>query len=252
MVVNLIDRRLYPSRALHGQVAHEIGRRIASGALPEGGFLPREAELSGEFSVSRQAVREALKVLAAKGLVTSRRRAGTCVTPRSSWNLLDPDVLAWHPVSRLPPELLRDLVELRHLIEPVAAELAAARGKREQIAVIGAALDAMHRSVGDPEAFNRADAEFHSAIFTASGNTLIDRLSTILRPLLNTSFAVQERTRGDTAETVPRHDAVFKAIIAGDASSARREMETMLSIAATEVEKAIGAAVEPAPKKATP
>ena len=189
--------------------------------------------------MSRQAVREALKVLAAKGLVSSRRRAGTCVLPRSAWNLLDPDVLAWHPVSRLSPGFLRDLIELRHLVEPAAAGLAAARGDRDRIAAIGTALDVMRRSVDDPEAFARADTGFHVAAFAASGNALIDRLSTILRPLLNASFAFQEMARPDNANTVRLHAVVYEAIVAGDAQAARREMETILSIATTEVERAI-------------
>ena len=125
----MIEKRLYPSVALHGQVAHEIGRRIVSGAVAEGEFLPRESELAEQFGVSRQAVREALKVLAAKGLVTSRRRAGTFVVPRANWNLLDPDVIAWHPPEKFSPAFLRDIIELRRLIEPAAAAFAAERGE---------------------------------------------------------------------------------------------------------------------------
>jgi DNA-binding FadR family transcriptional regulator len=127
----LKESRLYPSKALHGQVAHKIGRRIAEGSISTGALLPREAELASQFGVSRQAIREALKVLAAKGLVASRRRTGTHVLPRSSWNLLDPDVLAWHPPERVPRDLLKDLIELRFLIEPAAAEAAASRASPE-------------------------------------------------------------------------------------------------------------------------
>ena len=100
--------------------------------------MPREAELAMQFCVSRQAVREALKVLAAKGLVQSRRRTGTRILPRASWNLLDPDVLAWHPPANFGPRLLADLGELRRLIEPAAAEFAATRGDRAVVAAIGA------------------------------------------------------------------------------------------------------------------
>src|SRR5207244_4849669 len=124
---SLNEKRLYPAVALHGRVAHEIGRRIVSGAIAEGSLLPRESELAAEHQVSRQAIREALKVLAAKGLVASRRRAGTRVRARAFWNLLDPNVLAWHPAGNVDPTFLNDLVELRQLIEPAAAELAARR-----------------------------------------------------------------------------------------------------------------------------
>jgi DNA-binding FadR family transcriptional regulator len=135
------------------------------------------------------------------------------------------------------------LVELRHLIEPAAAGLAAARGGREKIASIGAALDAMRRSVDDLEAFNRADAEFHVAVFVASNNVLIDRLSTIMRPLLDVTFALQVSARAGNADIVDMHAAVYEAIVAGDVASARQGMERILSMATVEVEQAIGGTV---------
>jgi GntR family galactonate operon transcriptional repressor len=241
----LSERYLYPSRGLHGQVAHQIGRRVVSGAIAEGDFLPRESDLSQQFSVSRQAVREALKVLAAKGLVQSRRRTGTLVLPRSAWNLLDPDVLAWHPPSRITPKFLADLVELRRVIEPAAAEFAAIHGDSAQIAAIGAALDAMRRSVDDVDAFHRADAEFHVAIFAASGNDLIDRLSTILRPLLDTSFPLQARSRVDFLGVVALHVTVYDAIVASKPVKARKGMQKILALASIELGRAVGTLVAP-------
>ena len=141
-------------------------------------MLPREAELAAQFSVSRQAMREALKVLAAKGLVVSRRRTGTMCCRARSWNLFDPDVLAWHPPERLTPAFLADLVELRRVIEPAAAEFAAARGSREG--------DRRHRRRAGQTCSARSTTarpstaptpSFTSAIFAASGNELFERLS---------------------------------------------------------------------------
>ncbi len=194
--------RLYPSAGVHGQVAHEIGRLIVSGAIPEGAFLPREAELAERYGASRQAVREALKVLGAKGLVASRRRAGTHVLPRHSWNLLDPDVIAWYPTGEVPLEFLKDLIEVRHAIEPAAAVYAAERGTVDAIAAIGEALEVMRAVEKPSEAFFAADAAFHDAIFSASGNTLFDRLSTIIGPLMRTSFELHYRGV-ETAFTTP-------------------------------------------------
>jgi DNA-binding FadR family transcriptional regulator len=231
----LIEKHLYPSAALHGQVAHEIGRRIVSGGIAEGEFLPREAELSEQFSVSRQAIREALKVLAAKGLVKSRRRAGTYVTPRSSWNLLDPDVLAWHPPAELDPDFLADLVELRRLIEPAATQMAAKRGDPGRIEGIGAALARMREAIGNPIAYHSADAEFHMAIFAASGNTLIERLSNILGPLLEMSLRLQGEVGVGHESSVAMHAAIYDAIVAGDVNRAKRALESVLSLAASEV-----------------
>lgn len=244
----MIDKRLYPSVGLHGQVAHEIGRRIVSGSIGEGDFLPREAELSEQFSVSRQAVREALKVLAAKGLVKSRRRTGTLVTPRGSWNLLDPDVLEWHPRGALTPEFLSDLVELRRLIEPAAAAYAASRGLPDKIAAIGAALDEMRRADTASDAFFSADARFHVAIFAASGNTLIDRLSTILGPVMRVSFPIHyhgaaalvgstDGIRAVVDSSIAVHAAVYDAIVRGDAEGARQAMESLLAMVSSEVVK---------------
>ncbi|HZP19223.1 MAG TPA: FadR/GntR family transcriptional regulator [Bauldia sp.] len=227
------DRRLYPSAALHGQVAHDIGRKIVSGAIAQGDFLPHEAELSEQFQVSRQAVREALKVLAAKGLVASRRRAGTYVMPRETWNLLDPDVIAWHPPAELSPDFLADLVELRRLIEPAAARFAATRGTPERIEGIGIALDKMRRTVGDPHAFFAADAEFHVAMCAASGNTLIDRLSFVLAPLYEASFRIQQEAGPTHQALIPVHEAVYDAIRTGDSAGAGRAIETILEAAAT-------------------
>jgi DNA-binding FadR family transcriptional regulator len=224
----VIDKRLYPSGALHGQVAHDIGRRIVSGEIAEGAALPREAELSQQFSVSRQAVREALKVLAAKGLVKSRRRSGTHVMPRASWNLLDPDVLAWHQPGSLSPDFLSDLGELRWLIEPAAAGLAASRGDPAGAAHVAEALEAMRRAIGNPESFYAADVEFHLSIFSASGNALIERLSTILGPLLEASFRQQQGADSSSEALVAVHAAVYDAIVAGDAARARHSMESLL------------------------
>jgi DNA-binding FadR family transcriptional regulator len=202
-------------------------------------LLPREAELAAQFFVSRQAVREGLKVLAAKGLVYSRRRVGTAVLPRSSWNLLDPDVLAWHAPDRLPADFLRQLVELRRVIEPAAAEMAAMRGGDENVAAIGAALTQMHRTAEDPPAFIRADLDFHIAIFVASGNVLFDRLGRICEPALGASFAAHLASHDATAlyaNTLPHHDAIYAAIRDRDPLSARRQMDALLADAAREID----------------
>lgn len=229
----MIERRLYPTGGIHAQVAHDIGRRVVSGEIAEGSFLPREAELAEQFSASRQAVREALKVLAAKGLVFSRRRTGTRVLPRSSWNLLDPDVLAWHSPEALAARLLNDLDEVRRLIEPAAAAFAASRANPESIDAISAALNEMRQTIAQEE-FHQADVQFHAAVFAASGNQVISRLGDLLGPLLQASFRIQDAATDDTywERVVPLHEAVFDAIMARDPAKARRCMEEMLDVAA--------------------
>lgn len=201
-----------------------------SGEIGEGGLLPRETDLAAEFGISRQAVREALKILAAKGLVTSRRRAGTHITPRNDWNLLDPDVLFWHPDAELDPSFFTDLIELRLLIEPAAAAEAATHRNADDIVRIGAALDAMAKAGRDIEALCTADIEFHLAVYRASGNQLIDRLSSIMAPLLEASFRVHRDLPFATIEaTVEQHHPIFRAIVARDPEAARQAMEATLS-----------------------
>ena len=231
------QKRLYPSRALHARLAHEIGRSIVSGGYAEGAGLPRECELAEGFGVSRQAVREALKVLGAKGLVASRRRTGTRVLPRSSWNLLDPDVLAWHSPETIRQEFLDDLIELRRVIEPAAAALAARRADPERLARIKAALDEMRANAANTVEFLEADAEFHIALLTASGNSLFERLSTIIGPVLDVSFKVQAQETWRFKIAIEQHAAVYEAIARGDAETARDTMTEIVSTAQETIDR---------------
>lgn len=201
-----------------------------SGEIGEGGLLPRETDLAAEFGISRQAVRESLKVLAAKGLVNSRRRAGTHIAPRNDWNLLDPDVLSWHPAAELDRSFFTDLIELRLLIEPAAAAEAATHRSADDVARIGAGLNSMTEAGRDIPALCAADIEFHLGVYRASGNQLIERLSSIMAPLLEASFRLNHDLPLETIEaTVELHRHVFQAIVAQDRVVARQAMEATLS-----------------------
>src|SRR6187551_3409488 len=127
----MTKRRTYPRRGLHGAVVHEIGVRIVNGDLQPGETLPDNGFLI-DADVSRTVVRETIKVLAAKGLVESRPKVGTRVRPRRDWNLLDPDVLAWQVEAGADPGFLDQALELRRMIEPAAARLAAERADESQ------------------------------------------------------------------------------------------------------------------------
>ncbi|WP_421724384.1 FadR/GntR family transcriptional regulator [Bauldia sp.] len=234
------DARLYPASAIHARLAHDIGRQIVSGNIREGEVLPGEAELAARYKVSRQAIREGLKVLAAKGMITARRRAGTIVTPRRHWNLLDPDVLAWHPIDELPESFLKDLVEIRQVMEPFAVVLAAKRGTDANIARIGAELDAMKAEGGYSDAFYAADTRFHIAVFSAAGNMLIEKLSAILVPMLSASFRHRGRVRGAFEVAIARHEAVYDAIKERDPVAARNAMERLLDFARSEFSQSVG------------
>jgi len=225
----LPERRLYPTTGAHGQVVHEIGRRVVSGGFSEGEILPREAELAEAHGVSRQAVREALKVLAAKGLVASRRRSGTRVLSRAQWNLLDPDVLAWHAPEAIPPRIVSDLLELRLLIEPAAAGMAASRARSDAAMQMERALHAMAASAPGSEAFYAADAEFHLALCAASGNEMIERLSNLLMPMCQSIFRLAGISAAGMPDHLPRSREIHAAIMLGDAIAARRLTEAIVT-----------------------
>src|SRR5262249_42971176 len=133
--------RTFSRRSLHGQVAHDIGRRILGGLVKPGELLPSETELSQQLGVSRTALREAIKVLAGKGLIESRPKTGTRVRPRESWNFLDPDVLTWAFDGNAAEHYIDELYELRRVIEPAAAAFAAERASVADIARMEAAFE---------------------------------------------------------------------------------------------------------------
>ena len=139
-----LGRTGYPRGGLHGQIVHAIGREILSGRIRPGELLPAPPGLPA----SRTVLREAIKVLAAKGLVESRPKTGTRVRPRHAWNLLDPDVLAWQQDGAAPAAFLRKLTEVRLIVEPAAAELAAQRAGATELQAIDEAYRDMEAALG--------------------------------------------------------------------------------------------------------
>src|SRR5262245_7885520 len=207
-----LSRTGYPRGGLHGQIVHGIGRRILSGKIRPGELLPPDVELPA----SRTVLREAIKVLAAKGLVESRPKTGTRVSPRHKWNLLDPDVLAWQQDGAPPLAFLGKLTEVRLIIEPAAAELAARRATAAEIEAIEAAfrdMEAALRGDGeDYEAFDRADILFHLAIVRACGNDLLQQMGQVVYSTLLLSFKATSRLPGRAKASLPEHRAIVNAI----------------------------------------
>lgn len=237
--------RTYPNSGLHGHVVYQIGRQIVSGQIAVGSDLPREVELQERFGTSRQAIREAIKVLAAKGLIEPRRRRGTRVRPRDTWNLLDPDILMWHAPDGFGPAFLADLLELRSTIEPAAAELAARRGDAARIAELGAAIEDMRLAGRDPAKFYDADIRFHIGLLLASGNSLFAQLATSVRAALTASFRLQEQIGGPQENGHAIHAAVYHAIVAGDTARARAAMAFVIEAAAIELRPVMAPASDP-------
>jgi DNA-binding FadR family transcriptional regulator len=228
--------RRYPHRNLHGQIVHTLGRRIMSGELRPGDALPAAAAPSA----SRTALREAIKVLAAKGLVEARPRIGTRVTPRESWNLLDPDVMAWEHDDAPGAAFLKQLTEVRGIIEPHAAALAAERADPAAVAGLQASFDemaaAVHRRQGtDYAAFNDADMRFHLAIVRASANELLEQVTRMIYSALAVSFRTTSSLPGSARRSLPKHRAILAAIASGDAAGAQAAMRGLVLSTAREL-----------------
>lgn len=215
---------LYPNNGIHGTIVHAIGAEIVTGVLHEGERLPGDQELMARFQASRTALREALKVLSSKGLIESRQRAGTRVRSRREWDLLDVDVLSWHTPESISESFTADLVELRELIEPVAAKLAADRATSDDLTRIEAAYLRMEKSVDDYEDFYVADVDFHLAVLNASHNQLVQRLAGIIGTVLGLSFGLQKQARIPLRESLESHYAVFDGIRQRNRRAAERAM----------------------------
>lgn len=218
----------YPGGGVHGRIVHSIGRRIVTGAIAPGERLPTAAHVRA----SRGVVREAFKVLAAKGLVVSRTKTGTRVRPPEAWNLLDPDVLAWRQEGAPRGPFLGKLTEVRLLLEPGAAELAARRAGPAQLSALQAALrdmrDALELAPPDYEAYNEADVRFHRAIVQASDNDLLEQMGRIVNSTLLVAFNAAVRVPDLARSSLPRHQAIFDAIRRHQPSRARAAMRRLV------------------------
>lgn len=218
-------------RTIHGRVVEWLGRRIVSGELPAGSQLPNEAELAAQLNVSRGGVREAVKALAAKGLVEPRPRLGTRVLPREQWNLMDREVINWH--GRLAKaDFLQDLLELRLMVEPGAAQFAAERTTPEQLATLEDAYARMEASAPnlpqEEDAFVEADLVFHLTLLRASGNQLIEQLGRLLETGLYHGLEASSHAPGGVAATLPLHQAVLAAVRGRRPVAAARAMRKLI------------------------
>jgi len=162
---------------LHHQAVTDLGIAIVSGELPEGVPLPIESELGKRLGVSRTVVREATKVLASKGLLRSRPKVGTVPLPRVSWDVLDPEVLGWMLDYGPIADVIRDVSEVRLIIEPAAARLAAMRRSDEEAERLRVLTDDLVGSADDDERYVVTDLDFHAAILSATKNATLVRLT---------------------------------------------------------------------------
>jgi len=216
---------------VHGTIAREIGVSIVSGRLRPGHLLDSEIEASAQRRVSRTAYREAIRILSAKGLLHSRPRTGTRVSEISAWHLLDPDVLGWL-FSRVPrPEVIHGLFELRTIVEPAAAGLAATRRNQSTLLEMRSALDEMsihtlHKAEG-----READQRFHAALLAGTANPFLISLTNGVTAAVDALTIFKTRLAKISRDPVPDHLRVYDAIAAKDAGAARAAMARLIHLA---------------------
>lgn len=216
------------TRNLHGQVVQELGRRIVDGRLKPGTILPREATLAEQMEVSRTSLREAMKVLSAKGLVEARPKIGTRVLEPRYWNQLDPDVLAWRCQSMPTVDFVQKLVEMRDIIEPAAAAAAARHREDAHLQQLRQALDAM-AAADDRTSWTRADVDFHEAVLQATGNELLISLFAVIETAMSSYFTLSAESAVDFKYSLPQHEKVFEAIRERQPDVARQAMQRIIA-----------------------
>lgn len=215
-------------RNLHNQVVHELGRLIVSGELAPGEGLPREELLAERMNVSRTALREAMKVLSAKGLIESRQKTGTRVRDTIHWNQLDADVLAWRCASMPTEDFVEKLVEMREIIEPAAAAAAARRRSAAQLQRIETAYAAMDAAT-TLDQWTEADLAYHEAVLHATNNELMISLFSVIETALGTYFVLSARTAANFKYSLPHHKKVLDAIRRRQPEVARQAMNKMVA-----------------------
>ncbi|MBT3152550.1 FadR family transcriptional regulator [Streptomyces sp. CHD11] len=221
---------------MHQRVVDELGRRVAGGVWEPGDPLPVEDALAAEIGVSRGVVREAVKALVAKGMLHVRPRTGTRVLPPEHWNHLDRDVLRWQQAGEATA-LLRDTTELRRIVEPEAARLAADRAGPGEVRALYDLLAAMEAAAAEPGrgGYVEADIAFHRALLDASGNRLLGSLGRAVDIALEHSFLVSTRTPGAVEASLPGHRAVVHAVEARDPAAAAAAVLAIIDAAEQEI-----------------
>ncbi len=216
---------------IHGTIARDLGIRIVSGAVAPGDLLDGEVAASGSLNVSRTAYREALRMLAAKGLVESRPKTGTRVSPRDQWQLLDPDVLSWVFDTEPDPLLIGSLFELRKIVEPAAAQLAALRRDAAQLATMRQALAEMGNHTLATDIGREADQRFHAAMLDAANNPFLVTLTSGVGAAVAWTTIYKQRNSPLTRDPLPDHIRVFEAVEAGDGAAAHAAMTELVDMA---------------------
>jgi DNA-binding FadR family transcriptional regulator len=225
---------------VHGNTLDALGEAIVSGRYLPGATVPPEPTLGEELGVSRTIVREAVKSLVAKGLVSTGPKVGTRVLPSEQWNWFDPDVVAWQSKVGLTREFLRDLQETRRVVEPAAVRLAAQRATAEDIAGIEAAYEGMRSAVEEGGDYVTYDLRFHQGLLKACHNRMLVQMGKALSALLRTSFEISTSRKDGPRGSLPLHRAVLDAVAAHDPVGAEKAILVLIDGARDDIEAVLG------------
>jgi len=225
---------------VHGNTVDHLGEAIVAGRYPAGSVMPPEPRLCEELGVSRTVVREAVKSLVAKGLVTTGPKVGTRVQPEDQWNWFDADVIVWKSRAGLTREFLRDLQELRRIVEPAAVRLAAERATPQDIADISTAFEGMRRAVEEGGDYVTNDLAFHQGLMRACQNRMMAQMSRALGALLRTSFEISTSRKDGPRSSLPLHRAVMDAVAAHNPAKAEKAILVLIDAAHQDIELVLG------------
>jgi DNA-binding FadR family transcriptional regulator len=223
-------------RNVHGHTLHALGEAIVAGRHPVGSSIPPEPQLCEAFGVSRTVVREAIKSLVAKGMLSTGPKVGTRVLPAEQWNWFDPDLVAWQSKAGLSREFLRDLQELRRVVEPAAVRLAAERATAADIAAIEDAFAGMKAAIEQGGDYVTHDLRFHQGLLRACHNRMMVQMSKAIGALLRTSFEISTSKPDGPRESLPLHRAVLDAVVARQPAKAEKAILVLIDGAAEDID----------------
>jgi DNA-binding FadR family transcriptional regulator len=222
--------------SIRSRITRDIAIRIMSGEIPPGSRLPVEADLIEALGVSRTVLREAVRTLAAKGIIVSRKKAGTIVRPMQDWNLLDGDVLQWLDEVDLGKAYMKDISEARLIFEPKAARLAALRASQGELTQIADAYRRMRSALeNDLERYTEADMAFHQSILSASHNHVLSQMGKVISSALRRLLRASVESSGDYARGIRAHGDVLAAIRNRDPDEAERAMRALIAVSADDL-----------------
>lgn len=224
---------------VHGHIVDRLGEAIVGARYAVGEAIPPEPLLCEQYEVSRTVIREAVKSLIAKGLLVAGPKVGTRVLPEEHWNWFDPDVVAWYSRAGLTPEFLRDLQELRRVIEPAAVRLAAERASPQDIAEIEIAYAGMKQAVYYGGDYVTYDLRFHQGLLRACHNRMVVLMSKALGALLRTSFEISTSRSDGPLQSLPLHRAVLDAVIARAPQKAEKAALVLIDGASEDIEQVL-------------